>query len=169
MKLETGTPPYLEKFFARSFAALGVVILVVGLILLVYQVYLYVELGVWGKLPASTLFVEPKYPVDVDQVTRDAQELRSPTGTPAQRQLPPSVRELIVHEKLHSAVPDWFRSKTSWLTDPDRLYGLHNIVSWLLNFLSIPVLLFFIGTTILAFSLRDSPRDAATSGREHAT
>lgn len=169
MKLGTGAPPYLERFFARLFAAIGGLLLVAGLILLIYQVYLYVDLGVWGRLPASSLFVEAKYPVDVKQVSKDAEKLRSATGAPAQRQLPASVREMIVYEKLDSAVPHWFRSKTSWLGDPDQLYGLHNIVSWLLDLLSIPVFLFLVGTTILALSLRDLRRGTEPAGRENVT
>lgn len=169
MRLQTGTPPYLERFFARLFAAFGGLLFVAGLILLIYQVYLYVDLGVWGRLPASSLFVEAKYPVDVEQVSKDVEKLRSATSAPAQRQLPASVREMLVYEKLDSAVPNWFRSKTSWLADPDRLYGLHNVVSWLLNFLSIPVFLFLVGATILALSLRDLPRNVEPTGREHAT
>ena len=135
MKLKAGVPPYLERFLARSFAVFGALLLVAGLILLVYQMYLYAELGVWGRLPASSLFIELKYPVDVDQVSKDVEKLRSSAGAPAQRQLPASVREFIVYERLNSVVPDWFRSKPSWLADPHRLYGLHNIVSWLLDFL----------------------------------
>jgi hypothetical protein len=131
--------------------------------------YLYMEFGVWGRLPASSLFIELKYPVDVDQVSKDAEKLRSPAGAPAQIQLLPWVREFIVYEKLNSVVPDWFRSKPSWLADPHRLYGLHNIVSWLLDFLSIPVFLFLVGITILALSLRNLPRGAEPTGREHAT
>jgi len=169
MKLETGTPAYLEKFLAWSFAVVGALLLLAGLLLFVYQAYLYLDLGVWGRLPASSLFVEPKYPVDANQVSKDIDKLRSPTGAPVQKQLPASVSELIVYEKLHSVVPDWFRSKTSWLADPDHLYGLHNIVNWLLNFLSIPVLLILVGTTILALSLRNSSPDAVPVGREHAT
>ncbi len=169
MKLKAGVPPYLERFLARSFAVVGVLLLVAGLILLVYQMYLYVELGVWGRLPASSLFIELKYPVDIDQVSKDAEKLRSPAVTPAQRQLPASAREFIIHERLNSVVPDWFRSKPSWLADPHRLYGLHNIVRWLLDFLSLPVFLFLVGIIILALSLRDLPRGAEPAGREHAT
>ena len=86
MKLKAGVPPYLERFLARSFAVFGVLLLVAGLILLVYQMYLYVELGVWGRLPASSLFIELKYPVDVDQVSKDVEKLRSPAGATTQRQ-----------------------------------------------------------------------------------
>jgi len=83
--------------------------------------------------------------------------------------LPASVRELIVYEKLYSVVPDWFRSKSSWLADPDHLYGLHNIVIWLLDFLSISVFLLLVGTTILALSLRESSKDAVPVSRERTT
>jgi len=176
-------PTYLEKLFARVFAIVGGLLLVGGLVLFVYQAYLYVELGIWGKLPASSLFVEPRTPVDELQVSKDIEKLRSPkpsaadffidpspTGVPVQRrQLPASVRELIVYEKLHSVVPDWFRSKTSWLSEPDHLYGLQNIVIWFLDFLSISVFLLLIGTTIFALSLRDSLKDAAPVSREHTT
>ena len=168
MKLEPGVPTYLEKLFARVFAIVGGLLLVGGLVLFVYQAYLYVELGIWGKLPASSLFVEPRTPVDELQVSKDIEKLRSATGT-SSRQLPASVRELMVYEKLHSVVPDWFRSKTSWLSEPDHLYGLQNIVIWFLDFLSISVFLLLIGTTIFALSLRDSLKDAAPVSREHTT
>lgn len=193
MKLELGVPLYLERFVARAFAALGVLLFMAGLVLFLYQAYLYVELGIWGKLPTSSLFVEPRTPVDELQVSKDIEKLRSPTGAPVQRQLPgkpsaadffidpsptgvavqrqlpASVRELMVYDKLHSVVPDWFRSKSSWLADPDHLYGLHNIVSWLLDFLSLSVFLLLAGTTILALSLRESSRDAVPVSREHRT
>lgn len=169
MKLERGVPLYLERFFARAFAVVGALLVLAGLVLFVYQAYLYVEFGIWGKLPASILFVEPRAPIDERQVSEDIEKLRSPTGAAAQRQLPASVRELIVYEKLYSVVPDWFRSKTSWLADPDHLYGLHNIVIWLLDFLSISVFLLLVGMTILSLSLRDSSRDVAPVGREHTT
>jgi len=194
MKLEPGVPLYLERFVARAFAVLGVLLLATGLVLFLFQAYLYVELGIWGKLPASSLFVEPRTPVDELQVSKDIEKLRSPTGAPVQRQLPgkhsaadffidpsptgvpvqkrqlpASARELIVYERLYSVIPDWFRSKTSWLADPDHLYGLHNIVIWLLDFVSISVFLLLVGTTILAISLRDSLKDAAPVSREHTT
>jgi hypothetical protein len=96
---------------------IGALLLVCGFLLSVYQAYLYLDLGVWGKLPASSLFLEPRISVDELelQVSKDIEKLRSPTGAPTQRQLPASVRELFVYEKLDSVVPDWFRSKTSWL------------------------------------------------------
>lgn len=169
MKLKAGVPPYLERFLNRSFAIFGVLVLAAGLILLAYQTYLYVQLGVWGRLPASSLFIELKYPVKLDQVSRDAEKLRSSPGALAKRQLPVSAREFIVYEELNSVVPDWFRSKPSWLADPNRLYGLHNIVSWLLDFISIPAFLFLVGITILAISLRDAPWGAEPAGREHTT
>ena len=84
-------------------------------------------------------------------------------------QLPASSRQFLAYKKLYSVVPDWFRSKTSWLANPGRLYGLHNIVIWLLDFLSISVFLFLVGTTILALSSRDSSRDAVPVSREHKT
>ena len=163
MKLESGLPRYLERFFERGFAVLGALLLVAGLALFLYQAYLYVDLGIWGKLPASSLFVEPRIPVDGFQVSKDIEK------PPVQRQLPASVRELIAYEKLYSIVPDWFRSKTSWLADPDYLYGLHNIVIWLLDFLSISVFLLLVGTTILALSLRESSRDAVPVRRGRTT
>lgn len=166
MKLELGVPTYLKRLFARVFAIVGGLLLVGGIVLFVYQAYLYVELGIWGKLPASSLFVEPRTPVDELQVSKDIEKLRSATGI-FSRQLPASVRELMVYEKLHSVVPDWLRSNTSWLSDPDHLYGLHNIIIWLLDFLSISVFLLLVGTTILALSLRDSLKDAASVSREH--
>jgi len=159
MKPKAGVPKYLERFVARSFTALGVLLFAAGLILLVYQMYFYAELGVWGKLPASSLFIEPK-----------PKAIRlSDIPAEAQRQLPASYREYIVYQRLNSVVPDWFRSKPSWLADPDRFYGIHNFVSWLLDFLSIPVFLLLIGITIIALSLRDLPRGTEPAHREHAT
>lgn len=159
MKLKAGVPKYLERFVAQSFTGLGVLLFAAGLILLVYQMYLYAELGVWGKLPASSLFIEP---------TPSAIRL-SDIPTEAQGKLPASYREYIVNQRLNSVVPDWFRSKPSWLADPDRFYGIHNLVSWFLDFLSIPVFLLLIGITLIALSLRNLPRGTEPAHRERAT
>lgn len=153
MKLEPGFPTYLEKLFSRMFGIFGGLLLLGGLVIFLYQAYLYIDLGIWGKLPASSLFVEPRTPVNELQVSKEVEKLLA-TGA-FSKQLPASVRELIVYEKLHYVVPDWFRSKTSWLSEPTHLYGLHNVVIWLLDFLSISVFLFLVGTIILALSFRE--------------
>jgi len=150
MKFMLEIVEYPQKFFARIFALFGGAMLTAGLVLFAYQVYLYVDLGVWGKLPALSLFVEPSLPLDELQASSDLEKfLSSPS-----RQLPAPVRELVVYEELYSVVPGWFRSRTSWFVEPDRLYGLHNISTWLLDFLSIPAFACITGLIVLSLGLR---------------
>ncbi len=169
MKLKTGIPSYLEWFFGRAFAVVGALLLLAGLMFFAYQTFLYMDLGIWGKLPASSLFVEPTYPSDERQALKDMERQFPSAGTAMRKQLPESFRELVVYKKLDSIVPDWFRSKKSWLADPDHLYGLHNIVIWLLDFLSIPIFLALVGAIILVLSLRDLSRGTVPVGRKDAT
>lgn len=141
---------YPQKFFARILALVGGAMLTAGLVLFAYQVYLYLDLGVWGKLPALSLFVEPYSRLDELQASSDVEKfLASPS-----KQVPMAVRELVVYDELYSVVPGWFRSRTSWLVEPDRLYGLHNIIAWLLNLLSISAFVCLIGTIAVSLSLR---------------
>ncbi|MDH5534308.1 MAG: hypothetical protein OEZ08_01890 [Betaproteobacteria bacterium] len=150
MKRESGIGACLEAFFVRMCAILGALLLAAGLALLLYQAYLYVNLGIWGQMPASSLFIESRIPIGPVQVLKDGEQ------APGQGQLAATVRERIVHEKLYSVVPDWFRSKTSWVADPNYLYGLHASVIRLLDFLSLSVFLLLLGTIFVAVGLSES-------------
>lgn len=160
MERKSGISLYLEALVVWVYTFLGALLLVAGLALLLYQAYLWVNLGIWGQMPASSLFIESRIPIERLQVLDDVQNAAPPS------QLPTAVRERVVYERLYSVVPDWFRSNTSWLAKPQYLHGLHDIVIRMLEFLSISGMLFFVGAFSIGVRLSKPRSDTDAERRE---
>lgn len=151
---------YLERLVAWLYALLGSVLLIAGIALLAYQAYLWVDLGFWGQMPVSDLFVESSVPPDRPQVVNGPERGATPNLSP------PAGRELTVKEKLNSVIPGWLRSDASWLAAPRQFLGLHAVLIRFLEFLSIPALLILAGALCIGISLSKPKSDAVWERRE---
>jgi len=147
MERKSGIFLYLEALVVWVYTFLGTLVLLAGLALLLYQAYFWVTYGIWGQMPASSLFIESRVPIDRLPVLDDAKDARLPS------ELLMLVRERVVYERLYSVVPNRLRSNTSWLAKPQYLHGLHNIVVRILEFLSISGMLFLVGAFCIGITL----------------
>ena len=137
----------LEKWFGTGVALIGLTVFLYGIVLLGYQGFLWLNQGVWPKLPASYVFVAPDLPSSDRQLADRLSKkgFTEPLAEQAKGEVEAEIRSVIITRHILQFVPGWFRIEESWLARPSSWYGVHTLVSSILRFLSIPAFAIILG------------------------
>jgi len=125
---------------------IGILIFFYGILLLCTQVYLYLDSGVWVRLPASYMVSNPNLLV--------ARELQDGVDqSSSQLELAMLLKELTIRRTIDPYLPLINSRDDSWFVTPHSWIGLSGLIMGILRFISIPGLSFFLGFGIFIWGL----------------
>ncbi len=110
-----------------------------GSLLFCNQVYLLLREGIWVSLPAKYLFVQPIV----------EKEIR---GATLSHHAPEVTRHRELIRGILNRVVPILQSENSWVARPSSWFGVHRVILFLLDTLSIPVVCILITYLIVKFS-----------------
>ena len=121
-----------------------------SLVLFTIQTGFYLRYGVWPPLPAIYLFIEPHFPKDEEEL-QESLRAQGFTEEQIQRASAPVIeatQRVRILGRLMSFIPGWLRGGQEWFEKPRSWFGLHEVTTRVLSFLSIPGLLAILGIGI---------------------
>jgi hypothetical protein len=137
----------LNRLILKCVGLAGVVLLVYGVALCVYQGYLWLESGVWVPIPLTYVFITPS-PTDLLTNVSNGAMTRAPSLAEQQAALD----TVALFPKLAQYVPTVATPESeAWIRHPSSWIGLHRVVATMLDFFSVPVAALLLG---LSFGIR---------------